>query len=80
MLLPKYRASWKIRIYPSSVRESLHAVATVAIGTSGTGAKGVVKPLYFTLLTSIEYRFAISAGTTSVGTRVKLTSGFVAKV
>ncbi len=42
--------------------------------------KGVVKPLYFTLLTSIEYRSTIPAGTTSVGTRVKLTSGFVAKV
>ena len=39
MLLPKYRASWKIRIYPSSVRELLHVVATVAIGTSGTGTK-----------------------------------------
>ncbi len=42
--------------------------------------KGVVKPLYLTLLASIEYRSAIPAGTTSVGTRVKLTLGFVAKV
>jgi len=42
--------------------------------------KGVVKPLYFTLLASIEYRSAILAGTTSVGPRVELTSGFVAEV
>ena len=42
--------------------------------------KGVVKALYFTLLNSIEYRSTISAGTTGVGTSVKLTSGFVAKV
>ena len=41
--------------------------------------KGVVNPLYFTLLTSIEYWSAITAGTTSVGLRVKLTSGFVAE-
>ncbi len=42
--------------------------------------KGVVKALYFTLLTSIEYRSTISAGTTGVGTSIKLASGFVAKV
>ncbi len=42
--------------------------------------KGVVKPLYFALMTSIEYWSSITAGTTSVGMHVKLTSGFVAEV